>query len=92
MDNLRYDDPFLVLADYASYVDCQDQVSAAWQDADSVDTDVDPQHRAQRQVLVGPGDRGVLRRDLERPPGHRQGGEVTFSVRQSGAQVGVSSE
>jgi starch phosphorylase len=35
VDNLRYDDPFLVLADYASYVDCQDQVSAAWQDRDA---------------------------------------------------------
>jgi glycogen phosphorylase len=32
VDNLRYDDPFLVCADYASYVDCQDQVSAACQD------------------------------------------------------------
>jgi glycogen phosphorylase len=32
--NLRYDDPFLVCADYASYVACQDQVSAAWQDRD----------------------------------------------------------
>ena len=35
VDNLRYDDPFLVCADYASYVACQDQVSAAWQDKDS---------------------------------------------------------
>ena len=32
VDNLRYDDPFLVLADYAAYVDCQERVSAAWQD------------------------------------------------------------
>jgi starch phosphorylase len=32
VDNLRYDDPFLVLADYASYVECQGRVSAAWQD------------------------------------------------------------
>ena len=32
VDNLRYDDPFLVLADYASYVECQDRVGAAWQD------------------------------------------------------------
>ena len=31
VDNLRYDDPFLVLADYASYVECQDRVSAAWE-------------------------------------------------------------
>jgi starch phosphorylase len=27
-----YDDPFLVCADYASYLNCQEQVSAAWQD------------------------------------------------------------
>jgi hypothetical protein len=32
VDNLRYDDPFLVCADYASYVNCQEQVSAVWQD------------------------------------------------------------
>jgi starch phosphorylase len=35
VDNLRYDDPFLVVADYASYVDCQDKVAAAWQDSDA---------------------------------------------------------
>jgi starch phosphorylase len=35
VDNLRNDDPFLVLADYTSYVDCQDQVSAAWQNTDA---------------------------------------------------------
>nr|WP_242657757.1 glycogen/starch/alpha-glucan phosphorylase [Mycobacterium kubicae] len=35
VDNLRYDDPFLVLADYAAYIRCQDQVSAAWQDKDA---------------------------------------------------------
>jgi starch phosphorylase len=32
VDNLRFDDPFLVLADYASYIECQDRVSVAWQD------------------------------------------------------------
>ncbi len=35
VDNLRYDDPFLVLADYAAYVSCQQQVSAAWRDTDA---------------------------------------------------------
>jgi starch phosphorylase len=35
VDNLRYDDPFLVLADYAAYVECQGRVSAAWQDTDA---------------------------------------------------------
>ncbi len=35
VDNLRHDDPFLVLADYASYVACQERVSAAWRDTPS---------------------------------------------------------
>ena len=35
VDNLCFHDPFLVLADYRSYVDCQDRVSAAWQDGDT---------------------------------------------------------
>jgi starch phosphorylase len=32
VDNLIHDDPFLVLADYAAYIACQEQVSSAWQD------------------------------------------------------------
>jgi len=32
LDNLLYDDPYLLLADYQSYIDCQDQVSAAYRD------------------------------------------------------------
>ena len=35
VENLTQSDPFLVLADYAAYVACQEQVSAAWQDADN---------------------------------------------------------
>jgi starch phosphorylase len=34
VDNLRYSDPFLVLADYAAYVACQEQVSAAWKETE----------------------------------------------------------
>jgi starch phosphorylase len=34
VEDLRSRDPFLVLADYASYVACQEAVSAAWQDAE----------------------------------------------------------
>ncbi|MGB7932014.1 MAG: glycogen/starch/alpha-glucan phosphorylase [Gammaproteobacteria bacterium] len=34
VDNLRYADPFLVLADYAAYIACQEKVSAAWKDRD----------------------------------------------------------
>jgi starch phosphorylase len=32
VENLLHSDPFLVLADYAEYVACQDRVSAAWGD------------------------------------------------------------
>lgn len=32
VDNLRQYDPFLVLADYADYVACQDKVAEAWKD------------------------------------------------------------
>jgi starch phosphorylase len=35
LDSLVFHDPFLVLADYASYVACQDRVSAAWRDPDT---------------------------------------------------------
>jgi len=34
VDNLRYADPFLVLADYAAYIACQEQVSTAWRDGE----------------------------------------------------------
>ncbi|AKH39556.1 maltodextrin phosphorylase [Nitrosomonas communis] len=32
VDNLTFSDPFLVLADYAAYIACQEQVNVAWQD------------------------------------------------------------
>jgi starch phosphorylase len=35
VDNLTHDDPFLVMADYAAYVECQDKVAAAWEDRDT---------------------------------------------------------
>lgn len=34
VDNLRYSDPFLVLADYSSYIECQDRVAAAYRDTE----------------------------------------------------------
>jgi starch phosphorylase len=34
VDNLLQSDPFLVLADYAAYRDCQQRVGAAWLDAE----------------------------------------------------------
>ncbi|MGK7957541.1 MAG: glycogen/starch/alpha-glucan phosphorylase [Crocosphaera sp.] len=35
VDNLLYDDPYLLLADYQSYVECQDTVSQAYKDQDN---------------------------------------------------------
>jgi starch phosphorylase len=32
VDNLLWHDPFLVLADYAAYIECQDKVGALWHD------------------------------------------------------------
>jgi len=34
-ESLSHHDPFLVLADHAAYVGCQERVSAAWQDTDA---------------------------------------------------------
>ncbi len=34
VDNLMYSDPYLLFADYRSYIDCQDRVSAAYRDTD----------------------------------------------------------
>jgi starch phosphorylase len=35
VENLTQSDPFLVLADYAAYVACQERVSSAWQDVEN---------------------------------------------------------
>ncbi len=35
VDNLLYDDPYLLLADYQSYIECQEKVSQAYKDQDN---------------------------------------------------------
>ena len=34
MDNLMHDDPYMLLADFASYLECQEKVSAAYRDSE----------------------------------------------------------
>jgi hypothetical protein len=51
-----------------------------------VDAHVDPEHRAQWQVLVGPRHQRVLRRHLERLAGDRQ------PLGHRGAHVGINPE
>ena len=34
VENLVHSDPFLVLADFAAYIACQERVSDAWKDAE----------------------------------------------------------
>ena len=88
VDNLRVDDPFLVLADYAAYVECQERVSAAWQNPVAVVANVDPQHGTKREVLLRPGHRGVLRRHLERGAGDRHG--VTSPIANSWSATSIA--
>jgi starch phosphorylase len=35
VDGLIWHDPFFLLADYQSYVDCQEEVSALWRDTET---------------------------------------------------------
>jgi starch phosphorylase len=35
VESLTHHDPFLVLADYVSYADCQERVSFAWRDTEA---------------------------------------------------------
>ena len=34
VDSLLYDDPYMLLADYQAYIDCQDKVSETYKDRD----------------------------------------------------------
>ncbi len=60
VDNLRHSDPFLVLADYAAYVACQEQVSAAWKDTERWTRMSIMNTARSRQVLLGPRHRASI--------------------------------
>ena len=56
-----YYDPYMLFADFASYVDCQAKVSEVYRRRRALDADVDSQHRAERQILIGSDDPRILR-------------------------------
>ena len=60
-------DPFLVLADFADYVECQARVDAAWQRPDRWTRMSIANTARSGQVLVGPRDPRVRERHLEPP-------------------------
>jgi hypothetical protein len=64
VDNLLQHDPFLVLADYADYVACQERVSAAWNDR-SRWTCMSILNTARGEVFVRPGHSRVLQAHME---------------------------
>ena len=57
-------DRYLLLADYASYVECQDRVARELPRPGGVDAEVDPERRGHGQVLERPHDPRVRRGDL----------------------------
>ena len=65
-DHLINQDPFMVLADYRAYVDCQAQVSTAWADRGQLGPHVHPQCRADGEILLGPGHPRIRGADLAR--------------------------
>ena len=60
VDNLLNRDEYLLLADYQSYIECQDRVSAAYREQKEVGRDVDFECRPDGEVFFRPGNPGVL--------------------------------
>ena len=65
VENLLDHDPFLLLADYQSYIDSAGASERALARPAGVDAPVDPQHRAHGKVLLGPLDPRLLRPRVE---------------------------
>ena len=65
IETLLMRDEYLVLADYRSYIEAQERVDAAVGRQGGVDGDVDPQHGADRVLLLRPLDARLLRPHLE---------------------------
>ena len=66
MDNLMYYDPYMLFADFASYRRLPGEGVGNLPRRRALDADVDPQHRKERQILIGSHDPRILRRHLAR--------------------------
>ena len=66
LDQLLDHDPYLLFADYQSYIDCQDRVSETLSRSGSLVQDGDPQCRKDGQVLFRPFHPRVLPEHLAR--------------------------
>ena len=53
VQSLLNGDDYMLLADYRSYVDCQQRVNEAYRGSEPLDANVDPESRPRRPVLVG---------------------------------------
>ena len=69
VDSLLGDDPWLLLADFRSYLECQARVEQAYLDPERWTRHVDPEHGAHGPLLLGPLDRRLLPRRLARRAG-----------------------
>jgi glucan phosphorylase len=69
LQSLLEQDTYMLLANFQSYVECQEQVSEAFQDPGPVDAEGHPQHREDGEVLFGPQHPRIRRAALESAPG-----------------------
>ena len=51
LDSLLVDDPFMVMADYAAYIQCQEHVSRTYGGSESLDSHVDPECGPHRSLF-----------------------------------------